>query len=68
LSQATVKDCGDIENTPFDKLVAIQELEKGMKAITDQRPKNVSVADAVRIISVGGDHTISNTPMISTKI
>jgi agmatinase len=56
---ATVTDCGDISNTPFDKLVAIQELEHGMKTINSMTPKNVSAADAVRLITIGGDHTIS---------
>lgn len=56
---ATVIDCGDISNTPFDKLVAIQELQKGMEAINNQEPKNGSAGDAVRLITIGGDHTIS---------
>jgi agmatinase len=56
---ATVVDCGDISNTPFDKLVALQELEQGMKSINRHEPKNTSAADAVRLISIGGDHTIS---------
>jgi agmatinase len=56
---ATVTDCGDIGNTPFDKLVAVHELEKGMLAIHNLKPKNESVADAVRLITIGGDHTIS---------
>jgi len=56
---AKVTDCGDLENTPFDKLVAIHELEKGMKAINRLKPKNESAADAVRLITIGGDHTIT---------
>jgi len=56
---ATVVDCGDIANTPFDKLVAIQELEKGMKVINEQKPKNETASSAVRLIAIGGDHTIS---------
>jgi arginase family enzyme len=56
---ATVMDCGDISNTPFDKLVAIHELEKGMKAMNAMKPKNESSGDAVRFITIGGDHTIS---------
>lgn len=56
---ATVMDCGDISNTPFDKLVAIHELEKGMKAMNAMKPKNESAGDAVRFITIGGDHTIS---------
>lgn len=58
-SWATVTDCGDISNTPFDKLVAIRELEHGMKSINSLKPKNVSSADAVRLITIGGDHTIT---------
>lgn len=56
---ATVTDCGDIPNTPFDKLLAIQELESGWNSINAQSPKNGSIMDAVRVISIGGDHTIS---------
>jgi len=56
---ATVTDCGDIPNTPFDKLLAIQELESGWNSINAQSPKNASAMDAVRVISIGGDHTIS---------
>lgn len=56
---ASITDCGDIDNTPFDKLIAIHELEAGWKAINAQSPRNSSVADAVRILSVGGDHTIT---------
>lgn len=58
-SWATVTDCGDIQNTPFDKLVAIRELEDGWRAINRQEPKNGSVSNAVRTVSIGGDHTIS---------
>lgn len=58
---AVVTDCGDIANTPFDKLMAIHELEKGMKAINAQKPQNESVSDAVRLITIGGDHTISKS-------
>lgn len=58
-SWATVVDCGDIANTPFDKLVAIHELEKGMKAMNGAKPRNDSVVDAARFITIGGDHTIS---------
>jgi arginase family enzyme len=56
---ATVVECGDIANTPFDKLVAIHELEKGMKIINEQKPKNETASSAVRLITIGGDHTIS---------
>jgi agmatinase len=58
---ATVTDCGDIQNSPFDKLVAIQQLEEGWRAINDQAPKNSTKGDTVRTISIGGDHTISES-------
>jgi agmatinase len=56
---ATVTDCGDIPNTPFDKLQAIRQLESGWVSINAQSPKNMRIMDSVRIISIGGDHTIS---------
>lgn len=52
-------DCGDIDNNPFEKLIAVKELEKGIAGITKQTPKNTTASDAVRIVSIGGDHTIS---------
>lgn len=58
-SWAKVTDCGDISNTPFDKMYAIQELEHGMKTINSMKPKNKTAGDAVRLITIGGDHTIS---------
>ena len=58
-SWATIVDCGDISNDPFDKLVAVRQLEKGMSVVNEKRPKNGSVSDAVRVVSIGGDHTIS---------
>ena len=57
---AHVVDCGDIQNTPMDKMLAISQLEKGMKLIGERSPKNESAADAIRLITIGGDHTISN--------
>ncbi|TVY46403.1 putative agmatinase [Lachnellula occidentalis] len=56
---ATVTDCGDISNTPFDKLAAIHELERGMEAINKLKAKNESASEAVRLITIGGDHTIT---------
>lgn len=58
---ATVVDCGDISNTPFDKLYALKELEKGWQAINSLSAKNTTISDAVRILSIGGDHTISKS-------
>lgn len=65
---ATVTDCGDIANTPFDKMEALKELEIGWKAINAQAPK-ATEGDAVRILSIGGDHTISTlqTSILTTS-
>ena len=59
---AQIVDCGDISNTPFDKLQAIQELEHGWKQIGARGSKNTEKGDNVRLISIGGDHTISIIP------
>lgn len=64
---AKIVDCGDISNTPFDKLVAVHELEKGMQVINDGKPANTSASDAVRLIAIGGDHTISQFSSVSEK-
>lgn len=56
---ATVVDCGDIWNTPFDKHLALKQLENGMKSINSRTPKNDTDGKAIRAISIGGDHTIS---------
>lgn len=56
---ATVVDCGDIANTPFDKLQAIQELQKGWDAIGSRKVASTDHGNIPRIISIGGDHTIS---------
>ncbi|KAA8564894.1 hypothetical protein EYC84_010664 [Monilinia fructicola] len=56
---ATVVDCGDIWNTPFDKHLALKQLENGMKSINSRTPKNDTDGKAIRAISIGGDHTIT---------
>ncbi|KAI9035752.1 agmatinase [Aspergillus affinis] len=56
---AGVVDCGDISNTPFDKLEAMQELERGWKQIIAREPKDTDKGDHIRLVSIGGDHTIT---------
>jgi agmatinase len=65
---ATIVDCGDVANTPFDKLIAIHELEKGMRAMNGLQPKNKTVGDAARFITIGGDHTISRVPLLPNLV
>lgn len=67
---ATVVDCGDIPNTPFDKLKAIEQLTRGSKSILSRAPKSEEHSKAVRMLSIGGDHTISkstNLPYVKPK-
>ncbi|RAH46668.1 Arginase/deacetylase [Aspergillus brunneoviolaceus CBS 621.78] len=57
-SWASVVDCGDIANTPFDKLEALQQLEASWKLIGSRKSLNSQKADHVRFLLFGGDHTI----------
>lgn len=59
LDWVTVVDCCDIVNSPFDKLQAIQDLEQGWKKIGFQKPRKPEKGDRVRLVSIGGGHTIS---------
>lgn len=56
---ATVVDCGDIPNSPFDKLQAIHQLEAGWTAMAERQPRDTEKGSVPRFISIGGDHTIS---------
>lgn len=56
---ASVVDCGDISNTPFDKLQAIHELQRGWEAIGERKVHNTEKGNVPRIIGIGGDHTVS---------
>lgn len=59
LDWATVTDCGDIPNSVFDKYEAVQELGSGLHSMASRKPKNMTMGDNVRLITLGGDHTIS---------
>ncbi|KAK9781219.1 putative Agmatinase [Seiridium cardinale] len=59
LDWATVVDCGDIANSLFDKYEAVQELASGLHAMASRTPKNTEKGDKVRLITLGGDHTIT---------
>lgn len=59
LEWAKVVDCGDISNSLFDKVEAIEQLSDGAGEILSRKPKSKSHGDAIRMITVGGDHTIS---------
>ncbi|KAH7013097.1 agmatinase [Ilyonectria destructans] len=59
LDWATVTDCGDIPNSVFDKYEAVQELGSGLHSMASRKPKNTTMGDKVRLITLGGDHTIT---------
>lgn len=56
---AKVVDCGDVSNSPYDKLQAIHELQKGWEAVGARKVRNADNGTVPRIIGIGGDHTIS---------
>ena len=59
LDWATVVDCGDIPNSVFDKYEAVLDLGSGLHAMASRRPKTTDKGERVRLITIGGDHTIS---------
>ena len=59
LDWASVVDCGDIPNSVFDKYEAVQELGAGLRSMATRKPKAAEKGDHVRLITLGGDHTIT---------
>jgi agmatinase len=45
-------DCGDISNTPFDKLEAIHQLQKGWEAIGARKAKNTTQGKVPRLLEL----------------
>ncbi|BFZ65497.1 hypothetical protein YB2330_006670 [Saitoella coloradoensis] len=66
-SWAKILDCGDIPVTSYDNDYAIKQIEEGHKELLHRAPKHgydekgLSLNDRVlpRIITLGGDHTIT---------
>jgi agmatinase len=58
-SWAEIVDCGDIANTPFDKLEAIKQLQLGSQTIISGKTNNTKKSTQRCAITIGGDHTIS---------
>lgn len=62
---AKIVDCGDVPMTPFDNRVALNQLYRAHRAIHNQTVVDVKKANeqnlttAPRIITLGGDHTIT---------
>ena len=66
LEWARVVDCGDAPLTFLDNTVALQQLVKAHKMISGRKANAIDVADAPRIIALGGDHTTTLAALRST--
>lgn len=54
----SVIDCGDVPMTPFDNRIALNQLYRGERAIHKHKT-SISGSKAPKIITMGGDHTIT---------
>ncbi|RLV95938.1 hypothetical protein JA1_000651 [Spathaspora sp. JA1] len=50
-----IVDCGDVAMTPFDNRIALNQLYRGLRAIHKHNTKR----EYPKIITMGGDHTIT---------
>ncbi|ODQ79948.1 hypothetical protein BABINDRAFT_161612 [Babjeviella inositovora NRRL Y-12698] len=55
----TIIDCGDIPMTPFDNRLALNQLYRGERAIHRHPTSNRTATTVPKIITLGGDHTIT---------
>ncbi|GMF09019.1 unnamed protein product [[Candida] boidinii] len=58
-SGLNIVDCGDIPMLPFDNRVALNQLYRGSRVIHNHQVLNSTKYDRPRIITLGGDHTIT---------
>ncbi|ESW99382.1 hypothetical protein KL918_005352 [Ogataea parapolymorpha] len=52
-------DCGDVPMTPFDSRIALNQLYRGHHAIHKHPSFNSTRFNNTRIVTLGGDHTIT---------
>ncbi|KAG7806355.1 hypothetical protein KL921_004752 [Ogataea angusta] len=52
-------DCGDVPMTPFDSRIALNQLYRGHHAIHKHPSFNSTQFNNTRIVTLGGDHTIT---------
>ncbi|KAG7715653.1 hypothetical protein KL949_004070 [Ogataea haglerorum] len=52
-------DCGDVPMTPFDSRIALNQLYRGHHAIHKHSSFNSTQFNNTRIVTLGGDHTIT---------
>lgn len=55
----TIIDCGDVPMTPFDNRIALNQLYRGQRAIHNHTVSGAKLISHPKIITMGGDHTIS---------
>ncbi|CAK9439464.1 uncharacterized protein LODBEIA_P35720 [Lodderomyces beijingensis] len=55
----SIVDCGDVAMTPFDNRIALNQLYRGLRAISENYKNTGSVYAHPRVITLGGDHTIT---------
>ncbi|KAL1934974.1 hypothetical protein VTP01DRAFT_4114 [Rhizomucor pusillus] len=56
---ATVVDCGDAFITPYDNAAALSQMQRAYERVLYRSPVDLSRGKYLRIISLGGDHTIT---------
>ncbi|KAI8144046.1 arginase family-domain-containing protein [Fennellomyces sp. T-0311] len=56
---AKVVDCSDIFVTPYDNELAIKQIQDGHQELLHRTPATASFTKFPRIITLGGDHTIT---------
>ena len=54
-----VVDCGDIPVTPVDNALALRQMTLGLATLGGRKPANKDVMEKVRLVSLGGDHSIA---------
>ncbi|CDK26313.1 unnamed protein product [Kuraishia capsulata CBS 1993] len=54
-----IVDCGDVPMTPFDNRVALNQLYRGQRALHSHSASNSTHHTKPRVVSLGGDHTIT---------
>lgn len=57
--EGKIVDCGDPPMTPIDNRVALDQLYRAERAILKNNPSNPSLSNFTRILTLGGDHTIT---------
>ncbi|KAG7195599.1 uncharacterized protein KQ657_003366 [Scheffersomyces spartinae] len=56
-TKKSIIDCGDVPMTPFDNRIALNQLYRGQRAI--HRFRSDTTKKSTKIITLGGDHTVS---------